>query len=167
MPVRASPSDYAASPEAVTELILRVFRTNGRLLLAGDQLVAPLGLTSARWQLLGGIAAAEQPQSVARLARDMGVTRQAVQRIANELELAGLLAFAPNPHHKRAQLVMFTDQGRNLYERALVLQRPWAAELAQGLTQQQVAAALEVLQKLLEHLDAQRRSSDDAVTAPV
>ncbi|MBV9529079.1 hypothetical protein [Sphingomonas sp.] len=65
----------------------------------------------------------------------------------------GLVAFQPNPQHKRAQLVVFTDRGRILYERALWLQRPWAAELAHGLTGQQVAAACDVLGTLLERLD--------------
>jgi hypothetical protein len=42
--------------KAATALILEVFRFNGRLLAAGDKLVANLGLTSARWQVLGAIA---------------------------------------------------------------------------------------------------------------
>ncbi|MDH3233798.1 MAG: MarR family transcriptional regulator, partial [Alphaproteobacteria bacterium] len=41
--------------EAVTALILETFRLNGRLLAAGDRLVGDLGLTSARWQVLGAI----------------------------------------------------------------------------------------------------------------
>ena len=40
-----------SKPEAVilTEIMLTVFRVNGRLLEKGDQLVEPLNLTSARW----------------------------------------------------------------------------------------------------------------------
>lgn len=161
--MRAQPSstDDAASPEAITELILRIFRANGRLLLAGDQLVAPLGLTSARWQLLGSIAAVEQPQPVAGLARNMGVTRQAVQRTANDLEREGVVAFRLNPRHKRAQLVVLTDHGRDLFERTLVLQRPWVAELAGGLTESQIATACDALDLLLERLDAQPKSAAD------
>jgi len=151
MPTRADP-DQSACPEAVTELILRIFRANGRLLLAGDQLVAPLRLTSARWQVLGSIAAAEQPQPVAGLARELGVTRQAVQRIVNELALEGVVALQSNPHHKRAQLVVLTDRGQELFEQALALQRPWAAGLAQGLTGSQVAAACDALDALLASL---------------
>lgn len=156
MPGRAASTDDAASAEAVTELILCIFRTNGRLLLAGDQLVAALGLTSARWQVLGSVAAAEQPQPVVGLARDMGVTRQAVQRIVNDLEREGVVAFRPNPQHKRAQLVVLTERGRELFERALALQRPWAAGLAQCLTQSQVAAACDALDTSLDRLTARR-----------
>jgi hypothetical protein len=58
--------------KAMTELILETFRLNGRLLAAGDALVADVGLTSARWQVLGAIALAPVPQPVAHIARNMG-----------------------------------------------------------------------------------------------
>ncbi len=48
---------------------------------AGDQLLAEFGLTSARWQVLGAVALSGAPQPVASIARNMGLTRQAVQRV--------------------------------------------------------------------------------------
>ena len=142
-----------ASPEGVTELILRIFRVNGALLGAGDRLVGTLGLTSARWQLLGGIAEREESQSVAQLARQIGVTRQAVQRIANELKVEGIVAFRLNPRHKRAQLIEFTAHGRLLFEQAMQLQRPWAAQLGSGLTASRATEACKALDMLLAALD--------------
>ncbi len=91
--------------DAVTDLILDLFRLNSLLLTAGDRLVARLDLTSARWQILGAIVAAERPQPVAWLARDLGANRQDVQRIINDLHRDGHVAFQANPHHRRAQLV--------------------------------------------------------------
>src|SRR5271170_7189490 len=111
--------------EALTDLMLDLFRANSLILTAGDRLVAPLGLTSARWQILGAIAAAERPQPVAWLARDLGANRQNVQRIVNDLQGEGLVAFQPNPHHRRAQLVAMTDKGRRSFEAAMDLQAPW------------------------------------------
>ena len=141
------------SPEGMTELILRIFRLNGALLAAGDRLVGELGLTSARWQLLGGIAEQEEPLPVAQLARKIGVTRQAVQRIANELAAEGVIAFRANPRHKRAQLVEMTERGRDLFMRSLELQRPWAAALGRGLTASQIEEVCAALQTLLVALD--------------
>ena len=140
-------------PEDVTELILRIFRLNGALLAAGDRLVGELGLTSARWQLLGAIADQEESLSVAQLARNIGVTRQAVQRIANELEGEDVVAFRPNPRHKRAQLIELTVRGRSLYQRSLELQQPWAASLGQGLTVSGVNEACATLDRLLATLN--------------
>src|SRR4051795_8784864 len=101
--------------EQLTDLIIETFRLNGRLLAAGDGLVADLGLTSARWQIMGAIALSPVPLPVASIARNMGLARQTVQKLVNEMESDGLLRFAPNPHHRRAQLVLFTDQGRAAY----------------------------------------------------
>jgi DNA-binding MarR family transcriptional regulator len=119
--------------DALTSLVLDLFRLNNRLLTAGDRLVAPLGLTSARWQILGAIVAAERPQPVAWLARDLGANRQNVQRIVNDLHRERLVAFEANPHHRRAQLVVLTDKGRQTFDAAMRLQSPWINSLSDGL----------------------------------
>ncbi len=139
--------------EAVTALILDVFRLNGRLQLAGDRLVAELGLTSARWQILGAIAYAERPESVAWHARTMGVHRQGVQRIVNELEKEGIVEFQPNPHHKRAHLVALTSNGQELFEAAIALQVPWVNNLSDGLSSDDIATAQQVIVHLKRHLE--------------
>ena len=89
---------HTPSGRALTDLVLELFRLNNRLLAAGDRLVAGIGLTSARWKVLGTISTAERPQPVAWLARDMGGNRQNVQRIVNDLEgrLGGISAEPPS-----------------------------------------------------------------------
>lgn len=121
------------SGDALSNLILDLFRLNSRMLAAGDKLVADLGLTSARWQILGAIVAAERPQPVAWLARDLGANRQNVQRIINDLHEEGLVTFEVNPHHRRAQLVILTDKGRQAFDAAMRLQAPWINSLSDGL----------------------------------
>jgi DNA-binding MarR family transcriptional regulator len=119
--------------DALSNLMLDLFRLNSLLLTAGDRLVAPLGLTSARWQILGAIVAAERPEPVAWLARNLGANRQNVQRIVNDLQKEGLVAFEANPHHRRAQLVVLTDTGRQAYDAAMRLQAPWVNRLSDGV----------------------------------
>ena len=137
----------------VTALILETFRLNGRLLAAGDALVRGLGLTSARWQVLGAVAAAPVPLSVAQIARSMGLTRQAVQRLANDMERDGLLRFAANPDHQRAKLVVMTSRGQAAYGAAMKRQAPWAHALTQGLTAQEIVAATIILKQLRQRLE--------------
>lgn len=139
--------------EAVTALILDVFRLNGRLQLAGDRLVSELGLTSARWQILGAIAYAERPESVAWHARTMGVHRQGIQRIVNELSKEGIVELQPNPHHKRAHLVVMTQKGQALYEAAIARQIPWVNELSEGLSPEEISTALNVIGLLKARLE--------------
>lgn len=131
-----------------TELILETFRFNGALLAAGDALVAPLGLTSARWQVLGAIDLAPEPLPIAHIARNMGLSRQAVRRTVDEMAAEGILAFAPNPHHARAKLVAMTPAGRKLFARASELQRPWAARLVASVDADDMRAALGTIRAL-------------------
>ena len=145
----------------LTELILETFRLNGRLLAAGDALVRGLGLTSARWQVLGAVALSPVPLPVSHIARTMGLSRQAVQRIANELEAQGIVRFAPNPHHQRAKLVVLTQHGRALYEAAAERQGPWAAALAGGLPPAAIEAATELLRTVRSRLEAASTNGED------
>src|ERR1700690_2907261 len=119
--------------DALSDLVLDLFRLNSRMLAAGDRLVADLGLTSARWQILGAIVTAEHPEPVAWLARNLGANRQNVQRIINDLHKDGLVAFETNPHHRRAQLVVLTDKGRLAFDAAMGLQALWINGLSDGL----------------------------------
>jgi DNA-binding MarR family transcriptional regulator len=139
--------------EALTELMLEVFRLNGRLLTSGDRLVADMGLTSARWQVLGAISLAGNRLPVAHIARNMGLTRQAVQRVVNELAAAGLVNFAPNPYHRRAHLVVRTAQGSDAYRAAMDRQAPWANQLADALDERDIMLAIRVLRTLVQRLD--------------
>ena len=146
---------------ALSETVLALFRVTSSLLTAGDRLVADLGLTSARWQVLGTIVAAERPQPVAWLARDMGANRQNVQRITNDLLRDGLVELAPNPHHRRAALVVLTAQGRQAFEQAMALEAPWMNHLAEGIEPADIQAMQRVLVALRGRLDAELSGGAD------
>ena len=146
-------SEHTKVGAAMTELVLETFRLNGRLLAVGDKLVKPLGLSSARWQVLGAIYFAETPQPVAGLARSMGLTRQGVQRIANELEKDGLVSFEPNPHHKRAQLIVMTKKGQDAYAAADRNQVKWVNELSEGFAREEIECALKIMEAMRSRIE--------------
>lgn len=156
-----SDDQHAARATALTDLILALFRVNNLTLAWGDRLVAPLGLTSARWQILGAIVYADRPQPVAWLARDLGANRQNVQRIVNDLAKEGIVAFAPNPHHKRAQLVVLTPRGRAVYDEALRLYDPQIDALAEGLTLDELRTAWRVMTALRNRLERDGGAAGD------
>lgn len=134
-----------------TELILEVFRLNGLLLAAGDRLTADLGLTSARWQVMGAIA--DAPLTVAAIGRRMGLTRQAVLRVANDLSAHGFAAFADNPDHKRAKLLALTDQGRSALAEITRRQIAWSNDLAEGLALPTLRDAVTAVRTLRSRLE--------------
>jgi DNA-binding MarR family transcriptional regulator len=151
--VTKNPPRRTPAGNALTTFVLELFRVNSILLTTGDRLVASLGLTSARWQILGAISSSESAQPVAWLARNLGANRQNVQRIINDLSKEGLVTFEPNPHHRRAQLVVLTDKGRQRLDATIRLQVPWINSVARGLEVDQIKAAhhvIAILRKTLE-----------------
>ncbi len=145
---------------AFTGLIIETFRLNGELLAAGDELCADLGLTSARWQVMGAIG--EGPLPVAHIARNMGLTRQAVQRVADELAREGFIAFADNPHHRRAKLAGLTAKGRASLDEVNQRQAAWANRIAAGLDPAAIEAAASLAETLRRRLVPDTRDRLDS-----
>lgn len=77
----------------------------------GEQMAAIVGQTQARWQTMWTIESA--PLTVPQVARRLGVTRQNIQRIADELRREQLLCLIDNPDHKTSPLLHLTDAGRD------------------------------------------------------
>lgn len=145
--------NHTPAGRAMTDLVLEIFRTSARMVTAGDRLVVDIGLTSARWQLLGTIINADRPQPVSWIARDMGANRQNVQRIVNDLVKDRLLEFQPNPHHRRAQLVVLTDSGKEAFNHAMSLQTPWINELSKEMEIADIQTTHQVLSQLRSRLE--------------
>src|ERR1700730_5838558 len=146
---------------AVSELMVAIFRLNGRLLVSGDRLVASLGLTSARWQGLGAIAFAPTPEPVARLARNMGLNRQGVQRIVGELAAEGFVELKDNPHHRSAKLVVMTAKGLKAFDAAMRLQTPWVNMLGEVFDPKSIEKAVRVLEELRQRLELSSANAAD------
>ena len=147
---------------ALSASVLDLFKVSNSMLAEGDRRVATLGLTSARWQVLGTVVAAPRPQPVAWLARDMGANRQNIQRVVNDLAKNGFLEFANNPHHRRASLVVLTAKGRDAYDQAMGLAAPWMEQLAQGIALPDILAMQRVLKTLRDRLDGECEDIDPA-----
>lgn len=157
-----SRTQRTAAGDAITDLILTLFRVNNLVLGWGDRLAAPFGLTSARWQVLGAIVFAERPQPVAWLARDLGANRQNVQRIVNDLHKEGLVVFEPNPHHRRAQLVVLTKKGQRAYDGTLGVYYPKVNALVEDFSVSDIKTAHRILVALREKLEGDNDAEEQA-----
>jgi len=127
---------------------LATFKLNGQLLELAERLALPSGLTAAWWQVLGAVL--REPLSVAGIAREMGVTRQGVQRIADLLVERRLAT--------RAKLLSPTTAGRA----AIAKIGPGHATAAKGLVRilgraklVEAVAALRALSAALDELPAE------------
>jgi DNA-binding MarR family transcriptional regulator len=144
-------SESSANGRAFTELILEVFRLNGLLLEDGDRLTQPVGLSSARWQVLGVVE--HEPTPVAHVGRIMGLTRQSVQQTADTLAKEGFITYTENPHHRRAKLMNITPKGRKALDYVQQCQVDWANQISQNHSLEHLRTAIAVLQQLRENLE--------------
>ncbi|KQT45668.1 MarR family transcriptional regulator [Devosia sp. Leaf420] len=132
----------------VRKLALTIFAANSQLLHAGNQLVAHLGLSSAWWQVLTALRASEAPLTTAGLSRKMGLSRQAVQRIVDLLELHDLVKLQPNARHQRAKLVVLTEAGFAAVGRAERAVGPIDKVIADRLGAERIRNAINTLEEL-------------------
>jgi DNA-binding MarR family transcriptional regulator len=132
----------------LTQATLAIFRANGQLIEWGDRFVAPLGLTSARWQMLGAIGLSDRPLSAPQLGVAMGVTRQGAQKQLNLLLSGGLVKQIPNPHHQRSPHYQLTETGRQLFGRIDSMWIQAAEKIASDLAPHDMVAVCRALDAL-------------------
>lgn len=136
----------------MTEIILETFKLNGLLVAAGDQLAKEFSLTSARWKILGALADSPQGMTVPDIAREMGQSRQAVQRLANEMIKDELLESYPNPNHERAKLFLLTGKGKEKFSQIMDKQGPWANAIAEDINEVDLTVVANTLKTLNSRL---------------
>lgn len=139
---------HSENGQVLTNIILDIFQLNGLLIQEGDKLTKDLKLTSARWKILGALSLATKPMTVSNIAKTMGQTRQAVQRLANEMENDGFLHYENNPNDKRAKILKLKPKGKKHFELLEERQVPWVNSLSKGVTIQDLEITAKVLIKL-------------------
>jgi DNA-binding MarR family transcriptional regulator len=114
------------SPEgdAFTRLVVEVAWLGGLFTATGEALAKVGNQTLARWLILDSIE--DRPSTVAQIARQRHIARQAVQRVADLLVRDGLARYEPNPDHRRAKLLRPTARGRDALRAISIEQKAWA-----------------------------------------
>lgn len=140
------------SPKRVLflDLVLSLFRLNGLLIAEGDEMTEKLGLTHARWKVIGAIALSSSGLTVPGIARVLGQSRQAVQRITDVMLEDGLVHYVPNPKHKRSMLVTLSDEGKDIYNQLREVQDPWAIETTEDIPIEELESGLRLVRRLIK-----------------
>jgi DNA-binding MarR family transcriptional regulator len=102
-------------PKKVGTLFAELFEAAGVGRNWGEALASREGLTQARWQTMW--VAATGQLTVPQIARRLGVSRQNVQRVVNDLVAEGQATYSSNPDHKASPLVTLTNTGVRSLER--------------------------------------------------
>ncbi|QYC43246.1 HTH-type transcriptional repressor NicR [Nonomuraea coxensis DSM 45129] len=93
------------------------------------------------------------PMTVPGMGREQALSRQFVQRMANDAAARGLVVFAPNPAHRKSSLVRLTEEGRAAIDAVLAREREVLGRVGGDLSDADIAACLRVLSRLLRLLD--------------
>lgn len=135
------------------DLVRAIFRLNGLLLADGDRMAEGVGLTSARWKVIGVVALTSAGVTVPGIARALGQSRQAVQRITDVMQTDGLVRYEDNPRHKRSSLVQLTDHGQQVYNELRSVQDPWAIGHTEDTSVEELETALRLMQRLINRME--------------
>lgn len=138
-------------------LVADIAELMGRSRSSSDVLARSSGQTVARWHLMSVLSGG--PHSVAAAARRLGLARQSVQRVANDLLAEGLASASPDPNDARAPRLALTPRGEALVADLYARSDGVRTELVTraGLTGAQLTSARATVRALIDAFGADDR----------
>lgn len=136
--------------DALTALVLPVFALNGEFLEAAAVITAPHELTPARWRVLGAVL--DEPLPVAEIARrvGLGLSRQSVQRVANDVVSRGWARWRPNPGRRGQNRLDLTAKGRRAVAALATQQHAWADAVGQEVGEQDLRTLAALISRVTD-----------------
>ncbi len=136
-------------PSELYELIRLIRPVHRRLARAVEAYLEGAGVTVGMRAVLevlneGG------PLSVPDIGRVLFLSRQQVQLMVNDLEVAGLVERRPNPAHKRSSLFALTDFGENRFAEIRLRETDNITALCEQFSGEDLKASQRVLCGLLD-----------------
>ncbi|HMH57610.1 MAG TPA: MarR family transcriptional regulator [Galbitalea sp.] len=141
-------TESAGSPQAlgtrVSFLLSQLGAQSARTFAAG---LAPLGLNPNRFGLLVHVARAEG-QSQQRLAETLGIHRNAMVSLIDDLEARGLVERRRHPSDRRAYAIHLTEQAREILPEASRVADKQEARLLADLAEDERRTLRDLLSRL-------------------
>jgi DNA-binding MarR family transcriptional regulator len=114
-------------------------------------LISDIGLTSSRWQVLASMK--NGPITVAEIDREMGLSRQNVQRIANRLKQDLFIEAENNPANIRSNLYALTSLGKTSIDEISERQEKWANMVAINMKDTELQQMILLLNDYRQQID--------------
>lgn len=134
--------------QSLALLVADVFELAGALRRSGDALAGRVDQSQARWQVLSVLSEGEW--TVPQIARRLGISRQAVQRVVDVLSAQDLVRVVDNPAHRRSPLMVLTRSGRTTLGHITDSSQAWRARIAARFSASELERARATLRKLLD-----------------
>ena len=126
-------------------LFSELFEAAGAGRRHGERIASLADQTQARWQTLWTIDS--MPLTVPQIGRRLGVSRQNIQRLVNELEAESLVELSDNPDHRTSPLTALTPAGRQALAEINASARQSNEHIKDELGNESVAALRSLLRR--------------------
>ena len=134
--------------DAYRFLIANVYELAAVSRRESEAIAAALGVTVTQWHTMSVLS--DNDVTVPSIARRLGVTRQAVQRVADQLVGSGHVERQENPSHRSSPVMHLTDLGRRALQALWEASDEPRAQITRGLSVEELRAASATLEKLLD-----------------
>ncbi|GAA1241029.1 MarR family winged helix-turn-helix transcriptional regulator [Prauserella halophila] len=142
--------DAAAKAQAYRALIADVYELAAVSRRISETDAAARGVTVAQWHVLSVLSGGDA--TVPQIAARLGLTRQAVQRVAGELVGAGSAVRHDNPEHARSSLYRATEAGLGMLDQLIADTDAPRAEAVSAVSLDELRAARNTLRAVLTGL---------------
>ena len=137
--------------KVMEELMSETIATFFRLRAMGQQIGAVTPNGSGYWGLMRSLKQ-EGAQTVPQLARSRPVSRQHIQKLANEMIAEGVIELVDNPAHKRSKLLRLTSKGEVVFQELNQQIASVAINLAEDIDVKELQIAVQVLKQIRKKL---------------
>lgn len=113
-----------------------------------DALVEPLGIHGRHFSVLA-VLGEEKPLSQVEMGERLGIDRNTIVLLLDDLEVRGLVTRRRDPRDRRAHLVSLTDAGRDVLTQSTAMARRTNDEVFAPLSSEERAQLHALLSRLL------------------
>jgi DNA-binding MarR family transcriptional regulator len=146
-----SKMDTTDAGEAMQELLLEILAAFFLLRAVGKRMGAVTAADGGYWGMLRSLKL-EGAQTVPQIARSRPVSRQHIQKLANEMIADGVIELIDNPAHQRSKLLRLTAKGETVFQEINERIAQEAEGFAQDMDTAELQASVRVLRQLSEKL---------------
>ncbi len=113
-----------------------------------------VNVTPQQWAVLVVIAA-DEPMTLAGVARSLAVSKQNMTGMMTRLEQLGLVERAEDPQDLRSAKVRLSRRGRSVIERLMPAYEKWRDSLGGEIGSRDLQTLERAVNRLIEHLEQQ------------
>jgi DNA-binding MarR family transcriptional regulator len=137
--------------ETMQELMIETISAFFLLRAVGKRIGAVTAADGGYWGMLRSLKLAGA-QTVPQIARSRPVSRQHIQKLANEMIAEGVIELVDNPAHQRSKLLQLTTKGEAVFQEITDRIAQEAEDFAQDMDVTELQISVKVLRQLGEKL---------------